>query len=456
MFDYTSCYADVLQTPEALRAQVELMLPTSTSVKYRAEEEAKQDRLVEVALEYGIQWFPSPQYLLLVRKKTNQDHLKKCQLPPMLVTFWKQVAPAFGQTTTVFTAKVEYEKGARMLLPLEFSLFADKEELSCIPWDNLSQFEQFADQNPGDEAALAAFVEDVLAFEDEGIYFDEAGTWWMAWVHRELSKLPPAVMVEVLCLFRPNLKPMGHGKDVGVSIKARMLEYQFWFNSRTVLSNTGTSQTLMESCSIGGQGYPTLPLFFTLCIMLGSPRWTGSIPATLNEIPNAWQRDEGSYGCTPEWDHPTGVANSDMRLPLAGVYRNYEKRGMCLTSYPWVMPVNGKFTPDLLRQVIDHEGASAPDKYNMKSATGTLGAMALGVWMGKNKRGIRVVHNFHDSGKLNKLLNRPTQARLFNFLEGEILREGEAPVGREQSGMKNTIQYKPESEADTPLEDMLS
>lgn len=434
MFDFNSCEAPQYRTTDSLRAQVEIILPLSKSSRYHAEEEAAQERLVELAEQYGIQWLPVPTAgLLLIRKRSERRELKRVQLPPALADWWSSLP----NPPMVFSGKLDYHRGERVILPLGGSLLATSKDrdLALEPWDSLTQLERFELDPSTSPEDQGAFVEEILNFENNGVYYDEAGSWWMAWLFRQLSKLPPAVMAEVTSLLRPGLKIMTHGEDVGITIKKKMLEYQFWFGSRTILSNTGTETQLMERCSINGEGYLALPLFLILCVLLGG-RYQGSIPAFLNELPNAWQRDEGSYGLKPESDHTTGVVNSDLRLPLAGRYRDSDRGNLCLSRFPWVIPLNGKFTPTLLAQTIESEGASAPDKYNMKSATGRLGCMALGMAMNKDKGSVWTIH---DASKPNKWLNRPTQARLFNFLKATICRpDGEEE--RRRGLMENTVE----------------
>lgn len=434
MFNFQTCESNQYQSTESLRAQVELILPLSKSARYHAEEMEAQERLVQVAEQYGIQWLPVPtEGLLLVRKRSNRRELKRVQLPPALADWWLSQE----KEPWVFVGKLDYAEGQPVILPAQGSLLGTSKEgdFELEPWDSIAQLERFEADPSTSPEDQGAFVEKLLEFEADGVFVDEAGSWWMAWLFRQLSKLPPAVMAEVTCLMRPGLKIMTHGEDVGITIKKKMLEYQFWFGSRTILSNTGTETRLMERCSINGEGYLALPLFMILGVLLGG-RYQGSIPAFLNELPNAWQRDEGSYGLKPETDHTTGVVNSDLRLPLAGRYRDWDRGNLCLSRFPWVVPLNGKFTPTLLAQTIESEGASAPDKYNMKSATGRLGCMALGMAMSKDKG---MVWTIHDASKPNKWLNRPTQARLFNFLKATICR----PNGEEERRrglMENTVE----------------
>mgnify|MGYP003588867409 CR=1 FL=1 len=443
MYDFNTCYSQFAQTTEALQAQVEMILPLSKSEKYHAEEREAQGRLLSISQTYGIQWIPVPESLLLIRKRTERSELKQVQLPPALADFW-QLLPE-SEKPMVFSAKVEYEQGQRVLLPcVGVKVGGSKvngvyQDWETFEWDNLAQIQVF-ESSPDckGEEDLAQFIGGLQAFEEDGVYCDEAGSWWLAWLFLQLQKLPAAVLVEVVTLLRPGLKVIRNGEDIGIPIKKKMLEYQFWFASGTILSNTGTETRLMEKCSIMGEGYKALPLFFVLCVLFGG-KYEGSVPAFLNELPNAWARDEGSYGCKPEADHPTGVVNSDLRLPLQGRYKDWERGGLCMTRFPWVIPGNGKFTPTLLAQTIKSEGASAPDKYNLKSATGRLGCMALGMAMNVEKG---MVWTIHDASKMPKWLNRPTQARIFNFLMGFIVREDGTEEPRQKGYMENTVKGK--------------
>lgn len=437
MFDFNNCYNVFAQSIEGLKLQAALMIPLSKQEKYHAEELAAQERLVSIAQTYGIQWIPVPQFLLLVQKRTEQRELKQVQLPPALIEFWLSL-PQTEVKPLVFSAKVDYEQGQRVLLPWPKTIFglSKDRDWECIEWDSIAQLDAHEASPDFTEEGYPDFIKGLQAFEEDGIHCDEAGDWWMAWLFKQLEKLPPTVMVEVACLMRPGMKPIHSEKSVGIGIKKKMLEFQFWFTEGTILGNTGVEITLMEKCSILGEGYKALPLFLILCVLFGG-RYEGSIPAFLNELPNAWARDEGSYGCKPEKDHPTGVVNGDLRLPLRGRYKDWEKGGMSLTRFPWIIPGNGKFTPTLLAQTIKSEGASAPDKYNMKSATGRRGCMAMGMAMNVEKGKAWTIH---DASKAPKWLNRPTQARIFNFLMGLIIREDGSEEPRQRGFMENTIE----------------
>lgn len=445
MYDFNTCYSAFAQSTEGLMAQVELILPLGMTEKYHEKEREAQARLLNISQTYGIQWIPVPEYLLLIKKRSEREELKTIQLPAQLVDFWLQIPES--EKPMVFSSKVEYEQGQRVLLPMDkVTITGNKDPLTlkfrewgCLEWDNLAQIQVYesSPECKGEED-LATFIQGLQAFEEDGVYFDEAGTWWLAWLFLQLQKLPAAVLVEVVTLLRPGLKAIHNGEDIGIPIKKKMLEYQFWFGSGTILNNTGTETKLMEMCSILGEGYKALPLFFVLCILFGG-KYEGSIPAFLNELPNAWARDEGSYGCKPEFDHPTGVVNGDLRLPLQGRYKDWERGNMRLVRFPWVIPGNGKFTATLLAQTIKSEGASAPDKYNLKSATGRRGCMALGMAMSLEKG---MVWTIHDASKMPKWLNRPTQARIFNFLMGYIVREDGTEEPRQRGYMENTVKGK--------------
>jgi len=446
MYDFNTCYSVSAQSTEGLMAQVELVLPLSKSEKYHEEEQKAQARLLSISETYGIQWIPVPESLLLIKKRSERTELKTIQLPPALADFWNLLPEE--EKPLVFSAKVEYEQGQRILLPcVGVKVKGSKingvyQDWETIPWDNIAQIQAFEESDEcSSEEDLAEYILSLQSFEEDGLYFDEAGNWWMAWLFLQLQKLPPAVLVEVVTLVRPGLKVIRNGDtDIGIPIKKKMLEYQFWYSSGTILSNTGTETRLMEKCSIMGEGYKSLPLFFVLCVLFGG-KYEGSIPAFLNELPNAWARDEGSYGCQPEADHPTGVVNGDLRLPLMGRYKDWERGGMRLVRFPWVIPGNGRFTSTLLAQTIKSEGASAPDKYNLKSATGRRGCMALGMAMNVEKG---MVWTIHDASKMPKWLNRPTQARIFNFLMGYIIRKDGTEEPRKRGFMENTVKGKDE------------
>ncbi len=482
MYNYESCCNEVLLSPEWLWVQAQLAIPAHQGVKDYAVDKQRQQRLFQICLEHQVQLFPLPESMLWVKKRTQIDALLKHQLPPQVLTFWSLLPEE--EQPAIQVARVDYEKGKRLLKPVDkFSGAIPWEYLRLdlgegpvkykapayptVAWDRMDFYHAAVASVGGvdkwSEKLEADFWAACEAYEADGIYFDELGNWWMGWVHYQLQKLPPAAMAELVTLLRPSLKVQtqsvtkkdGSSMTIhGIELSKKMLKFVFWFETRKIVSNTGNELTLMEMCSINGKGVKALPLFVAMLSLLGSNSFNGSVPAYLNNLPNAWQRDEGSYGCEPEWDHPTGVANSDLRLPLGARYKDWEQNDLSNPMFPFCVPMNAKFTPDQLASVIADEGAAVPDKYNMKSATGALGALALGIWMGTNASGDKVVHNFHDSGKLNKLLNRPTQARLFNFLSGEILRDGVVASGRTQSSMKNTVVYKPTSTAFSP-DDML-
>lgn len=475
MYNYEICCNETLMNPEWMWVQAQLAIPARQGIKDYAVDKQRQERLMHICMEHKVQLFPLPESLLWVKKQTQIDAMLKHQLPPQVLTFWSLLPEE--EQPAIQVARVDYEKGKRLLKPVEeFSGAIPREDIRLdlgegpvkykastyptVPWNRMDFYHASVEASGGWSDELEKdFWTACEDYEADGIYFDELGNWWMGWVHYQLQKLPPAVMAELVTLLRPSLKIQtqtvtkkdGSSMTIhGIELQKKMLKFVFWFETRKIIANTGTETTLMESCSINGKGVKALPLFVSLLSLLGSNSFNGSIPAYLNNLPNAWQRDEGSYGCEPEWDHPTGVANSDLRLPLGARYKDWEQNDLSNPMFPFCIPLNAKFTSDQLASVIADEGAAVPDKYNMKSATGALGALALGIWMGTNASGDKVVHNFHDSGKLNKLLNRPTQARLFNFLSGEILRNGVVASGRTQSAMKNTVVYKPTSTATTP------
>jgi hypothetical protein len=433
MFDFNTCTSQWASSEAGIQAAVELMLPERKNPKYAVEDTANRNRLADISSKYGVQWIPVPEFMLLIRKRTERSELKKVQLPPALIEFWHQVPEA--EQPALFGARVDYHKGVRVLLPcprMKVLGLRKGRDWECEEWDSLLQIEKYK-EDKGEEG-LDSFLEELFSFEEDGVYCDEAGSWWMAWLFPQLEKVPPEAFLDVMQILRP-IQNITNGEDVVFSIKNKMMEFQFWLKSRTVLSNTGSEHRLMERCSINGEGYSALPLFFVLGVLFGG-KYEGSIPAFLNDLPNAWERDEGSYGVKPEEDHPSGVVNSDLRLPLAGRVRDWDKGNMRMLSFPWVIPLNGKFTPTMLAQTIKSEGASAPDKYNMKSATGRLGCMALGMAMNQEKG---LVWTIHDASKPNKWLNRPTQARLFNFLMSSILREDGTVEERCRGNMENTV-----------------
>lgn len=434
MFDFKTCTTHWAISEDGIQAAMELMLPGR---KNHAEEDAaNRSRLAKITKKYGVQWLPVPQYLLLIRKRTNRPEIKKVQLPAALVEFWHLVPE--NEQPVLFGAQMDYHKGVRVLLPCPGMKVLGKKKGSswdCEDWDSLFQIQEYREKYG--EEGLDSFLEGLFSFEEDGVYVDEAGSWWMAWLFLQLEKLPPEAFLEVLQILRPKIhKIKGEDMDMGFSIKKNMLEFQFWLKSQTVLSNTGSEHRLMKRCSINGEGYSSLPLFFVLGVLFGG-KYEGSIPAFLNNLPNVWERDEGSYGVKPEDDHPSGVVNSDLRLPLAGRVQDWEKGNMKMLSFPWIIPLNGHQTPTTLAQVIKSEGASAPDKYNIRWATGRVGCMALGMAMNQEKG---LVWTIHDASSSKKWLNRPIQARLFKFLLSYILREDEDGVEQRSRGnLENTI-----------------
>ena len=169
MFDFNTCEATQYQTVESLRAQVELMLPLSKNSRYHAEELEAQRRLVEVAEQYGVQWLPVPtEGLLVIRKRSDRKEMKRVQLPPALADWWSSLE----DTPLVFSGKVEYHKGERVVLPQKGVLMGTTKEgdFELEPWDSLAQLDAFEGDPDTSPEESPAFVETLLAFEANGVY----------------------------------------------------------------------------------------------------------------------------------------------------------------------------------------------------------------------------------------------------------------------------------------------
>jgi hypothetical protein len=362
------------------------------------------------------------------------------QLPPAVWTYWF----ATGTTPQIFWAQ---EKGYdRVLHPAQKTVktrqWKQWQDAGII---RLTQPTGAVTTTPWDKEQLLKLgnpVEEVEALEQQKVYSNQLGSWYLHWVCKQMEeKLTLAEMVELTSLLRRKLEVislLGDDSkvvDLGIKLRQDMVEYDFWFYSNRIVSNlSATEREYLESCSIFYKGAKTAPaIVAVLTYMAALDRGHAKYLANLSNI---WDRNDGSYGMKPEPDHATGMAKRNLYLPLGGYAKTQggsENRG-----WPHLVVENARFDFELIATLYKSEGMSCPDKYNMKSAFGPIGVQSLLMWQGTNAEGEEVMYTLHDASKASKWANRPTQARMFSFGDATLINEeGETP--RCQSSMTNRI-----------------